>query len=38
MGFRQTRKGRTVPPAIVLGDTPGETGLKDEGTRWLAGN
>lgn len=37
MRFRQTRKGRTVPPAIVLGDTPGETGLKEEGTRWLAG-
>ena len=37
MRFRQTKKGRTVPPEIVLGDSPGEIGLKQEGARWLAG-
>lgn len=35
--FRQTKKGRTVPPGIVLGGSPGETKLREEGARWLAG-
>lgn len=36
MRFRQARKGRTVPPEIVLGGSPGETRLKEEGARWFA--
>ena len=35
MRFRQVRKGRTVPPGIVLGDSPGEKSLRDEGAHWL---
>jgi hypothetical protein len=37
MRFRQTKKGRTVPPGIILGDSPGEAELKAEGARWLQG-
>ena len=37
MRFRQVKKGRSVPPGIILGDSPGETLLKQEGARWLAG-
>ena len=36
MRFRQTKKGRTVPPGIALGDSPGEAALREEGVRWLA--
>ena len=37
MRLRQMKKGRTVPPGIALGDSPGETALREEGVRWLAG-
>jgi len=36
MRFRQTRKGRTVPPGIVLGGSAGERKLRAEGEQWLA--
>ena len=38
MRFRQAKKGRSVPPEIVLGDSPGETRLKEEGAHWLSGS
>jgi hypothetical protein len=37
MRFRQGKRGRTVPPGIVLGGTPAEQALREEGVRWLAG-
>jgi hypothetical protein len=37
MGFRQIKKGRTIPEGIVLGDSDGEKKLKEEGARWLTG-
>ena len=37
MRFRQTKKGRIVPPDIVLGGTDGERRLKQETEAWLQG-
>ena len=37
MRFRQTTKGRIVPPDIVLGGTDGERRLKQEAEAWLQG-
>ena len=37
MRFRQTKKGRTVPPNLVLGGTDGERRLKQETEAWLQG-
>jgi hypothetical protein len=37
MRFRQTRKGRTVPPDIVIGGSAGEAKCKAEAAAWLAG-
>jgi hypothetical protein len=34
--FRQTRKGRTVPPNIVIGGSANERNLRAEGEAWLA--
>ncbi len=37
MRFRQGKKGRTVPPDIVLGGSEGERRLRQETEAWLAG-
>lgn len=37
MRFRQTKKGRTVPPDIVIGGSAGEAKLRAEAEAWLAG-
>ena len=37
MRFRQTKKGRTVPPNIIIGGSDGERRLKAEAEAWLAG-
>jgi hypothetical protein len=37
MRFRTEKKGRTVPPDIVLGGTAGEQKLRAEAQAWLAG-
>jgi len=37
MRFRQTRRGRTVPPNIVLGGSDGERRLKQDAEAWLEG-
>jgi hypothetical protein len=37
MRFRQGKRGRTVPPNIVLGGSDGERRLKEEAEAWLAG-
>ena len=37
MRFRQGKRGRTVPAGIVLGGSPAEQALRDEGLRWLTG-
>ncbi len=37
MRFRQTKKGRTVPPDIVIGDSDGERRLKADAAAWLEG-
>ena len=38
MRFRQTKKGRTVPPNIIIGGSAGETRLKQEAGAWLEGS
>jgi hypothetical protein len=37
MRFRQMKKGRPVPPAIVVAGTPAEDALRDEARTWLSG-
>jgi hypothetical protein len=37
MRFRQIKKGRTVPSAIVIAGSPAEDALRHEGRAWLAG-
>jgi len=37
MRFRQTKKGRAVPPDIVIGGSAGEAKLRAEAEAWLAG-
>ncbi len=37
MRFRQTKKGRTVPPNIIIGGSDGESRLKAEAQAWLTG-
>ena len=37
MRFRQTKKGRTVPPDIVIGGSAGEAKMRAEAEAWLAG-
>ena len=36
MRFRSEKMGRTVPPDIVIGNTPGEKKLRAEAEAWLA--
>jgi len=36
MRFRQIKKGRAVPAAIVIAGTPQEDALREEGQTWLA--
>ena len=33
--FRSEKMGRTVPPDIVIGNTPGEKKLRAEAEAWL---
>ncbi|HKA72288.1 MAG TPA: nuclear transport factor 2 family protein [Xanthobacteraceae bacterium] len=37
MRFRQMKKGRPVPPAIVVAGTPAEDALRHEARTWLSG-
>lgn len=37
MRFRQTKKGRTVPPDIIIGGSDGERRLKQDAEAWLEG-
>jgi hypothetical protein len=37
MKLRQGKRGRTVPPSVVVRDTEGERKLRRRGADWLAG-